>query len=236
MASNGYPDDPNNYSESEPTQYANFGGTGGEAYSEYEPPSGGYQSGGYQSGGYPDPTGYPPYTGPAPQAPTTGGYPAPVIPTAAPWHQRPAVLVGLGVLTAALLALLVYAVVRFTTSGTAPSPAVTSNSATPTTSSAAATSSTAEPAPTTQTAAPVPTNTEAPAPPPPPPPPTTVTTTVTPTTTVAPTTTQAPSPSTTTSVTTSVTTVTETTTKPGGLFPNWPRPTKPTLMEPAPAG
>ena len=37
MARNGSPDDPNNYSDSEPTQYANYGGTGGEAYSEVEP-------------------------------------------------------------------------------------------------------------------------------------------------------------------------------------------------------
>ena len=36
MARDGYPDDPNNYSESDPTQYANYGGTGGEAYSDYQ--------------------------------------------------------------------------------------------------------------------------------------------------------------------------------------------------------
>ena len=35
MARDGFPDDPN-YSDSDPTQYANFGGTGGEAYSEYQ--------------------------------------------------------------------------------------------------------------------------------------------------------------------------------------------------------
>ena len=206
MARNGYPDDPDNYSESDPTQYANYGGTGGEAYSEYGPPTG--------------------YTAPGAPVASTGRYPA-TPPPPAPWHQRPAVLVGLGVLTAAVLALLVYAVVKFTTAGTSESPAVTSSSVAPTSSTAPA------PAPATESssAAPEPstaTQTVAPAPPP-----TTVTTTVTPTTSAAPTTTEAPSPSTTTSVTTSVTTVTETTTKP--LFPNWPRPTRPTLLEP-PAG
>lgn len=206
MARNGYPDDPDNYSESDPTQYANYGGTGGEAYSEYGPPTG--------------------YTAPGAPVASTGRYPA-TPPPPAPWHQRPAVLVGLGVLTAAVLALLVYAVVKFTTAGTSESPAVTSSSVAPTSSTApapapATASSSAAPEPSTAT------QTVAPAPPP-----TTVTTTVTPTTSAAPTTTEAPSPSTTTSVTTSVTTVTETTTKP--LFPNWPRPTRPTLLEP-PAG
>ena len=206
MARNGYPDDPDNYSESDPTQYANYGGTGGEAYSEYGPPTG--------------------YTAPGVPVASTGRYPA-TPPPPAPWHQRPAVLVGLGVLTAAVLALLVYAVVKFTTAGTSESPAVTSSSVAPTSSTAPApapatesSSSAPEPSTATQTVAPAP-------------PPTTVTTTVTPTTSAAPTTTEAPSPSTTTSVTTSVTTVTETTTKP--LFPNWPRPTRPTLLEP-PAG
>ena len=208
MARNGYPDDPDNYSESDPTQYANYGGTGGEAYSEYGPPTG--------------------YTAPGAPVASTGRYPA-TPPPPAPWHQRPAVLVGLGVLTAAVLALLVYAVVKFTTAGTSESPAVTSSSVAPTSSTAPAPA----PAPATESssAAPEPstaTQTVAPAPPP-----TTVTTTVTPTTSAAPTTTEAPSPSTTTSVTTSVTTVTETTTRP--LFPNWPRPTRPTLLEP-PAG
>ncbi len=204
MARNGYPDDPDNYSESDPTQYANYGGTGGEAYSEYGPPTG--------------------YTAPGAPVASTGRYPA-TPPPPAPWHQRPAVLVGLGVLTAAVLALLVYAVVKFTTAGTSESPAVTSSSVAPTSSTApapATESSSAAPEPSTAT------QTVAPAPPP-----TTVTTTVTPTTSAAPTTTEAPSPSTTTSVTTSVTTVTETTTRP--LFPNWPRPTRPTLLEP-PAG
>lgn len=220
MARNGYPDDPDyssgNYSEAEPTQYANYGGTSGEAYSEYGPPA-----------DYPPPG----YTAPTAPVAGTGRHPA-AVPPPTPWNQRPAVLVGLGVLTALVLALLVYAVVKFTTAGTKESPAVTSSSAA-TTSSAptTASSSTAEPSPSTatETVAPSPSTTAAP-----PPPPTTVTTTVTPTTTAAPTTTETPTPSTTTTVTTSVTTVTETTTKP--LFPNWPRPTRPTLMEPAPAG
>lgn len=205
MARNGFPDDPNNYSDSEPTQYAGYGEyrgseSGGEAYSEY----------GTQ--GYQPPTGYGQY--PVPQPPHT------------PWFQRPAALVGLGVLTAALLALLVYAVVTFTNSGnTKPAGTATSSSAT--------TPSSAAPAPapesSTQSVAPEPSTTTIA------PPPTTVTTTVTPTTTEAPTTTETPTPSTTTSVTTSVTTVTETTTKP--LWPTLPFPTRPspTLYDP-PAG
>lgn len=206
MARGDYPDEPGDYSD--PTQYANYGGTGGEAYSEYGPP-----------------TGYPASSGAPVLPPPTGGYPA-GDPPPTPWQQRPAVLIGLGALTAAILALLVYAVVKFTTAGSSPSPAGTTSTAPSATSSPA----TESPAPsvTTQTAGPAPSTTAAP------PPPTTVTTTVTPTTTAAPTTTEAPAPSTTTSVTTSVTTVTETTTRP--LFPNWPRPTRPTLLEPPAEG
>lgn len=209
MARNGYPDDPNNYSEGDPTQYANYGGTGGQAYSEYA-----------ESGYDQPPTGYQPQTG-------YGSYPAPE-PPGPSWHQRPAVLVGLGVLTAALLALLVYAIVSFTNAGSSTTPAVSSTSTTAPTSSAPSTSAAPPPpAPNTQTAAP--SSSEAPAP-------TTVTTTVTPTTTAPPTTSEAPSPTTVTSVTTSVTTVTETTTKP--LWPTIPKPTprSPTLMEPPPSG
>ncbi len=203
MARNGYPDDPNNYSESDPTQYANVGS--GEAYSEYGPPTGAYGA----------PVGY-------------GQSPAPV-PPPPPWHHRPAVLVGLGVLTAAVLTLLVYAVVKFTTAGTSESPAVTSSSVTATTSSAPG-ESPAQPRPTGEGGT-EPSNSSVA----PPPPPSTTTVTAEPTTSAAPTTTEAPSPSTTTSVTTSVTTVTETTTKP--VWPTLPRPTRPapTLQEQEPA-
>lgn len=205
MARNGFPDEENNYSDDDPTRYANYGGTPAEAYSEYGP-----------SGWDRPPTGYQPQPG-------YGQYPAPE-PPGPTWHHRPAVLIGLGALTAALLALLIYAIVNFTNAGSSTTPAVTS------------TSTTAESAPTS-------------APPPPPGPTsgpeapsrssdttTAVTTSVTPTTTAPPTTTDAPSPTTVTSVTTSVTTVTETTTKP--LWPTFPKPTpqSPTLMEPPPAG
>ncbi len=60
MARDGSPpDDPNNYSDSDPTQYANYGGTGGEAYSDY------------QQSGYGAPTGYGDYPPPPPE-PTRG--------------------------------------------------------------------------------------------------------------------------------------------------------------------
>ena len=214
MARNGFPDNPGDYPQddypaSDPTQYANYGGTGGEAYSEYGPPT-----------GYPSPTG------------RTARYPDPV-PPPTPWFQRPAALIGLGVLSAAMLALLVYAVVTFTNAGTSQSPAITSPSVT--TSSAPTTEAVPPSSTTTQTAAPEPSSTAAP------PPPTTVTTTVTPTTTAeptttAPTTTQTPTPSTTTTISTSVTTVTETTTKPVLPTIPWPTLPSPTLFEPAPEG
>ena len=211
MARNGFPDNPGDYPQddypaSDPTQYANYGGTGGEAYSEYGPPT-----------GYPSPTG------------RTARYPDPV-PPPTPWFQRPAALIGLGVLSAAMLALLVYAVVTFTNAGTSQSPAVTSSSITATTSSAPTSEAVPPSSTTTQTAAPGPSSTAAP------PPPTTVTTTVTPTTTAEPTTTQTPTPSTTTTISTSVTTVTETTTKPVLPTIPWPTLPSPTLFEPAPEG
>ncbi len=205
MARNGFPDNPGDYPQddypaSDPTQYANYGGTGGAAYSEYGPP-----------------TGYPG---------TAGRYPDPV-PPPTPWFQRPAALIGLGVLSAAVLALLVYAVVTFTNAGTSQSPAVTSGSIT--TSSAPTSEAVPPPSTATQTAAPE-SSTAAPSPP------TTVTTTVTPTTTAEPTTTQTPTPSTTTTISTSVTTVTETTTKPVLPTIPWPTQPSPTLFDPAPEG
>jgi len=185
VARDGSPDDPNNYPDSEPTQYANYGGTGGEAYSEYQQPDYG------ASGGFP-------FQG--------GQYPAPEPPT--PWYRRPAALVGLGVLTALALTLLVYAVVKFTTSnGTGPA----GTSTTPPTSPGETTSAqqTVAPAPggTTQTVtvSPTPTSAEE-------------------TTTEAPetTTTEEPSTSTSTTVSTSVSTVTETVTTTRRVLPTLP--------------
>ena len=176
-------DDPNNYSDGDPTQYANYGGTGGEAYSDY------------QQSEHGTPTGY-------------GGYPPPD-PT--PWYRKPAALVGLGVLTAVILALLVYAIVKFTGSGSS-GPATTTTT-TPTTSTTAATSATVAPAPgVTQTVTQSPTATT----------PTTTPTTTEPVTT----TTEAPSTSTSTSTTvsTSVSTVTETVTPTQRVMPTFPLP------------
>ena len=137
MARNGSPDDPDNYSDSDPTQYANYGGTGGEAYSEFDQPV-----------AFGPPTGY--ATGP-------GQYPGEP-PT--PWHRKPAALVGLGVLTAAVLALLVYAIVKFT-GNDATSPAGTST--TSSTTSGVEPSASVAPAPgeTTQTVTESPTTTSA---------------------------------------------------------------------------
>lgn len=195
--------EPNDYSESDPTQYANYGGSG-EAYSEYTGPT------------YPEPAGY-------------GQAPAP-IPPKRPWNQNPLALVALGVLSAAILALLVYAVVRFTNSGTSsPSGTSTATSTTSVTSAESATSGSAAPAPapTTETITESPTHTE------------TVTTTVTPpttttTTTAAPVTTTTQAPSTTTTISTSVTTITETTTKP--FWPTLPTLKPPTLLQPPSQG
>ena len=207
MARNGFPDDPHDYSDGDPTQYADFGGSGGQAYSEYDGPA--YNE---PSTGYPRQTGYDQHPVAEPPLPA--------------WHHRPAVLVGLGVLTAALLALLIYAIVSFTNAGSSSTPAVTSSATTATTSSAPATSQPPPPpGSTVQSEAPAPSSSQAPAP-------TTVTSTATPTTTAPPeTTTETSTPSTVTSVTTSVTTVTETTTK-----PRWPTILRPTPREsPAPA-
>jgi hypothetical protein len=175
-------------SDSDPTQYANYGGTGGEAYSDYQQ------------------TGYEPQTG-------YGDHPPPE-PT--PWYRKPVALVGLGVLTAVIMAFLVYAVVKFTGSGGS-SPAGTTTTS-PSTSTTAATSASVAPEPggTTQTVTQSPTATtptsEAP----------TTTTTESPVTT----TTEAPSTSTSTSISTSVSTVTETVTTTQRVLPTFtlPRP------------
>lgn len=202
-------DDENNYSESDPTQYANYGGAGGEAYSEYD-------SAAYSTG----PTGY----GQAP------------LPPRKPWHQKPAVLVALGVLSATILALLVFAVVKFVGSDSSkPTPAGTTatSSATSSAESAAPTTTVAPSEPsTTQSAAPAPAPTTQTVTVSPTEAPTTTVAPATTTTTVAPvtTTTVAPTPSTTTSISTSVTTVTETTTQ--RWLPPILRPTTPTLYQP----
>ncbi|OYN81278.1 hypothetical protein [Mycolicibacterium sphagni] len=190
MARDGSPD-PSNYSDSDPTQYANYGGSGGEAYSEF------------QQADYAAPTGY-------------GGYPPPE-PT--PWYRKPAALVGFGVLTAIVLALLVYAVVKFTGSNGS-GPAGTSTTSPTTSTSAGTSAATSAPgapqAPVTQTVTESPTATsEAPA---------TTTTTEAPVTTT--TTEPSTSTSTSTSVSTSVSTVTQTvTTRERPTLPNlFPRP------------
>ena len=93
------PDDPNDYSEGDPTQYANYGGAGGQAYSEYSE-----------------------YSGPAyDQTPT--GYPPPpdLASTRRLSHRPPGIAQrsdpASALLTAALLALLIYAIVSFTNAG-----------------------------------------------------------------------------------------------------------------------
>lgn len=194
MARNGTHDDSGDYPASEPTQYADYG-TAGEAYSEYGPP-----------------TGYGHYGVPVP--------PTQLAPAPIPWHQRPAVLVGFGVLTAVVLALLVYAVVKFTTAGNSESPAGTSGPpltsapertpAEPTAPQQPGRTGVTEEQPTPSSAAPAPSPTEV-------------------TTSASPTATEAPAPSVT--VSPSVTTVTETTTK--HLFPTFPRPNRPTNEVPA---
>lgn len=188
MARNGSPDD-SPYSDGDPTQYANYGGTSGAAYSEY----------------------YEPGPGPYP-----GQYPAPEPPD--PWYRRPAALVGLGALTAVLLALLVYAVVKFAggdSSGPAGTSTTTSAPATATTSAQVAPA----PGPATETV------TQSPAT-------TAMTTTAAATTTETPTTTTTTAPptstSTSTTVSTSVSTVTETVTTTQRVLPTLPTP--PTLF------
>jgi len=175
-----YPgDSPGDYPGVEPTQYANYGGTEAGAYSE---------SADYAN--HP-PGGYDPYLSDLPRR---------------AWHQKPAVLIGLGVLTAAMLALLIYAIVDFTTAEKS-RPAVTT------------VTSTATPQPPATTEAPAATT----------PKPSTTTMTVQP---PAISTTRPPAPST-TAVDPSVTTVTETTIE--RRFPRLaPRPNPPTLYVPPP--
>lgn len=192
MPRNGSPEDPHHSDATQdPTQYANYGGSSSQAYSDY----------GHDQPGY----GQPDYRQPAPAAST--------------WHRKPAVLIGLGVLTAVVLAFLVYAVVKFVgvdTSGPALVPGTSATSAVTTTGAdtgantgaSTATSSAPSTAGTTET----------------------VTETQTPTTSAAPTTTAPPTSSstvtsTTTSVTTSTSTVTVTTSRAPWTLPTlFPRP------------
>lgn len=99
VARNGDPDDE---FYSEPTQYANYGGSGGQAYSELPA-----EQTGYPQPDYGHPTDY-------------GHAPAPEPP--APWYRKPGPLVGLGALAAVILALAIYAVVQLAggSSGTSP--------------------------------------------------------------------------------------------------------------------
>lgn len=85
MARNGNPDD-DFYNE--PTQYSDYGSTGGQAYSEYQ-----------QQSGYPaDNYGYPADQPTAPRSPE-------------PWYRKPAGLIGLGAAGVVIAALVIYAIV-----------------------------------------------------------------------------------------------------------------------------
>lgn len=193
MPRNGSPEDPHHSDAAQDlTQYANYGGSSSQAYSDYGHDQPGHDQPGYGQSGY--------------------GQPAPAAST---WHRKPAVLIGLGVLTAVVLAFLVYAVVKFVgvdTSGPALVPGTSATSAVTTTGAGTgantATSSAPSTAGTTET----------------------VTETQTPTTSAAPTTTAPPTSSstvtsTTTSVTTSTSTVTVTTSRAPWTLPTlFPRP------------
>lgn len=168
----------------DPTQYSNYGGSSSQAYSDYPHDEPGFGPPIHSSQAHPHPS---------------------------TWHRQPAVLIGLGILTAVVLAFLVYAVVKFV-GGDASGPAGIST--TPATSSAATSG-----ANTATTTAPSTAGTTE-----------TVTETQAPTTSEAPTTTTAPPTSstvtsTTTSVTTSTSTVTVTTSKAPWTLPTlFPRP------------
>ena len=131
------PGDSPDYPGVEPTQYANYGGTGAAAYSE-------------SADNANDPTGgYDPYLSDLPRR---------------AWFHKPAVLISLGVLTAAMLALLIYAIVDFTTAEKS-RPAITTvtSTATPqpsvTTESPSTTTMTVQPPVITTTQPPAPSTT-----------------------------------------------------------------------------
>ena len=128
----GPPDSPPGDSGVDPTQYANYGGTGSAAYGE---PAAYSESDDQQF--------LDQYASPQPRR---------------AWHQRPAALVGLGMLTAAMLALLIYAIVDFRTAEK-PRQTVTTVTSTaptqaPTTESPTTESPTTTPTPTTITVLP----------------------------------------------------------------------------------
>lgn len=180
MRVNRTPDDPNN----EPTQMAGYGYGGNGNYGEQ----------GYYSE-YREPTGRQPEWSAPPPPPT-------------PWYLRPVALVGLGVLTALLIALLVWGMVRLvnkepgsTTPSTTSVPSITSVPAEEPVAPepvAPGPSSDENPPPATETEPP-PSTTEAP---------TSTTTTEPPTTTEAPTTTEPPSTTTAPNTTTAPATTT----------------------------
>ena len=126
MARSGSPDgSPDDYPGVEPTQYANYGGTEAGAYSE--------------SADYPNhpPGGYDPYLSDLPRR---------------AWHQKPAVLISLGVLTAAMLALLIHAIVDFTTADKSrPMVTTVTSTATPQPPATTETPTTTPPRPSTTT-------------------------------------------------------------------------------------
>ncbi|WP_245906685.1 hypothetical protein [Mycolicibacterium palauense] len=153
MARNDNPDD-DIYGE--PTQYANYGGSGGQAYSEV-PQQPDYTE--YGAGGYGYPSDYP----------QPGGEP----PT--PWYQKPAALVGLGAVGVVVVALIIYAIVSLaggssdTTDTTTTTPTTTEAGEAPApvpgetqtvTETAPGSPTTSEAAPTTTTEAPTTTTTE----------------------------------------------------------------------------
>lgn len=100
---------------SEPTQYANYGGSGGQAYSEVpnQPEYTGYQTG-YET------------------EPVTGHAPTP--PPETPWYRKPAALLGLGALAALVIALLIYAVIQLA-GGSSSTTETTTTTTTPSTTS-----------------------------------------------------------------------------------------------------
>ena len=108
VARNGDPDDE---FYSEPTQYANYGGSGGQAYSELPEEQTAYTQPDY---GYPTDYGHPADYGHAPA-------PEP----ATPWYRKPAPLVGLGALAAVILVLAVYAVVQLAGGSSSTTPTTT---------------------------------------------------------------------------------------------------------------
>ena len=136
MAHDGLPGGPPDDSGVEPTQYANYTGTGSAGYSESAAYSESYDQ----------------------QSPDQYASPQP----SRAWYQRPAALVGLGVLTAAMLALLIYAIVDFNTAEK-PRQTITTVTATATTQAPTTEPPTTE-SPTTTTPSPAPTAVQPPRP------------------------------------------------------------------------